>query len=55
MVNAETDSGSHQTSRRQLTVIIAKIISPNTLHQKFVRVLKFPEKHLILITRNISC
>ena len=47
MVNAETDLGNHQTSRRNLTVLIQKMISKNSQHQEFDRVLKFSEKHLM--------
>ena len=34
MVNAETDSGLHQTSRQYLMVLIQKIISQNSPHQE---------------------
>ena len=46
MVNAETDSGPHQTSRRYLTV---KIISQNSQHQEFDGVLKFSDFDLHII------
>ena len=49
MVNAETDSGPHQTSRRYLTVLIQYIILQNSKHQKVDRLQKFSEKHLMTI------
>ena len=49
MVNAEIYSGPHLTSRLYLTVLIQKIISQNSQHQEFDRVMKFPEKYLMVI------
>ena len=49
MVNAETDSGRHQTSRGYLMVLTQQIISQYSQHQEFDRVLKFSKKHLMII------
>ena len=49
MVHAETDSGPDQESRLCLTVFIQKIISQSSQDQEFDGVLKFSEKHLMVI------